>query len=310
MGHSLDDLALLVDVVRAGGVRAVARAQGLPRSTVSRRLARLEEDLGVRLTQRGSGALALSDDAEASFERLARLVDEARDLSAELTTRGREPRGVLRMATTPIFAEHVLPDLLATYLAKYPAVRFELLSSTERIDLAAERVDVAIRGGPLEDSTSFTAKRLGTLTVGFFASPAYLARRGTPQSPAELADHDLLVSTTRSAGGQWGVQRKDRREQLRVVGRVHAANENFLLELAERGAGIVRAPTYVVAERLRRGRFVPVLEATWLHSEVNVVYPLGAPPRTAAFVELLVKAFAHGPPWERGARAPAQATRR
>lgn len=304
MGHSLDDLALLVDAVRAGGVRAVARAQGVPRSTVSRRLARLEDALGVRLTQRGTGALALSDDAEASFERLARLVDEARDVSAELTTRGREPRGVLRLATTPIFAEHVLPDLLATYLAKHPAVRFELLSSTERIDLSAERVDVAIRGGPLEDSTSFTAKRLGTLTVGLFASPAYLARRGAPQSPAELADHDLLVSTTRSAGAQWGMQKKDRRESLRVVGRVHAANENFLLELAERGVGIVRTPTYVVAEQLRSRRLVPVLEPAWIHSEVHVVYPLGAPPRTVAFVELVREAFEDGPPWERAGRAP------
>lgn len=294
MGHSLDDLALLVDVVRAGGVRAVARARGVPRSTVSRRLARLEGELGVRLTQRGTGALALSDAAEESFERLARLVDEARDVSAELTTRGREPRGVLRLTTTPTFAEAVLPPITAAYLARYPRVRFELLSSTERVDLAAERIDVAIRGGALDDSTAYTAKRLGELTVGLFASPAYVKRRGAPASPAELGEHDLLVSTTRSAGAHWGVQRRERREQVRVLGRVHAANEHFLLRLCEEGAGIVRSPTYVVAEQVRRGRLVPVLESAWVRSEVHLVYALGAPPRTRAFVELALAAFAKG----------------
>jgi DNA-binding transcriptional LysR family regulator len=297
MGHSLDDLALLVDVVRAGGVRAVARAQGVPRSTVSRRLSRLEDDLGVRLTRRGAGALALSDTAEESFERLARLVDDARELASELSTKGREPHGVLRLATTSIFAEHVLPPIAAAYLAKYPRVRFELLSSTERVDLAAERVDVAIRGGPLDDSSSFTAKRLGTLTVGLFASPGYARKHGLPATPAELATHELLVSTTRSAGAQWGVQRKERREQVRVMGRVHAANENFLLRLAEQGAGIVRTPTYVVQRQVKRGQLVPVLESWWIRSEVHLVYPLGPPPRTRAFVELAVAAFEKGPRW-------------
>lgn len=297
MGQSLDDLALLVDVVRAGGVRAVARAQGVPRSTVSRRLARLETSLGVRLTRRGTGALALSDAAEASFERLARLVDEARELSSELSTRGREPHGVLRLATTALFAEHVLPPLASAYLAKYPRVRFELLSSTERIDLAAERVDVAIRGGPLDDTASFTAKRLGELTVGLFASPAYARKRGLPQSSAELAEHELLVSTTRPAGGQWGLRRKGGREQVRVLGRVHAANENFLLRLAEQGVGIARAPTYVVARQLARKSLVPVLESGWIRSDVHLVYPLGPPPRTRAFVELVVAAFEKGSRW-------------
>lgn len=301
MGHSLDDLALLVDVVRAGGVRAVARAQGVPRSTVSRRLAQLERGLGVGLTRRDGGALALSDAAEASFERLARVVDEARELSSELSDRGREPQGVLRLATTALFAEHVLPSLVARYLASHPRVRFELLTSTERVDLAAERVDVAIRGGPPDDSTSFTAKRLGTLTVGFFASPAYVKRRGLPATPDELAAHDLLVSTTRRAGAPWGVQRKGRRDQVRAVGRVHAANEGFLLALCEQGAGIARAPTYVVARQLAQRKLVPVLEDAWLHSEVNLVYPLGAPPRTRAFVELAADAFRPVPPWERNA---------
>lgn len=296
MSQTLDDLALLVDMVRAGGVRALARARNVPRSTVSRRLARLQDVLGVPLTNVGTGALSLSEEAEASFERLARVVDEARDIAAELSTRGREPQGVLRLTTTPSFADAVLPPIVARYLAKYPRVRFELLSSTERVDLGAERIDIAIRGGPLEDTTMHTAKRLGTLTVGFFASPAYLERRGTPQSPAELAEHDLLLSSARAVGN-WGVQRKGRREVLRVAGRLNATSEQFLLRLAEEGAGIVRSPTYVVAQQVKRRTLVPVLEDAWLRSDVHLVHMLGPPPKTRAFVELAVAAFAKGGPW-------------
>lgn len=296
MPQTLDDLALLVDMVRAGGVRALARDRGVPRSTVSRRLARLQKVLGVPLTSLGTGALSLSEEAEASFERLARVVDEARDISAELSTRGREPQGVLRLTTTPSFAEAVLPPIVARYLAKYPRVRFELVSSTERVDLSAERIDVAIRGGPLEDTTTHTAKRLGALTVGFFASPGYLERRGVPRSWAELAEHDLLVSSPRGVGS-WAVQRRGGRESLRVAGRVTATSERFLLRLAEEGAGIVRSPVYVVAQQLKRGVLVPVLEAGWPRSDVHLVYALGAPPRTRAFVELALNLFAKSGPW-------------
>ncbi|MDP1826583.1 MAG: LysR family transcriptional regulator [Archangium sp.] len=285
MGHTLDDLALLVDVVRAGGVRAVARAQGVPRSTVSRRLQRLETSLGVGLKRKGAG-LELSEAAQSSFERLARLVDEARAVSDELGNRQPEPRGVLRLATTMLFAEHLLPGVMAKYLAAHRQVRVEVLSSTDRLDLTAERVDVAIRSGPLEDLASWTSKKLGpATTVGLFASPAYLKRRGLPATLDALAEHDLLVSTTRAAGTQWVVQRRDRREPIRVLGRLHSTSENLLLSLCERGAGIVRAPAYAVADLLRRGKVVPVLESTWVSAQIHLVFPLDAPPRTRAFID-------------------------
>jgi DNA-binding transcriptional LysR family regulator len=227
MGHTLDDLALLVDVVRAGGVRAVARSQGVPRSTISRRLHRLEASLGLTLTRRGAGQLELSEGAQAAFERLARVVDEAREVSGELGDRQRAPSGVLRLATTALFAEHLLPDLMARYLAANPKVRVEVLSSTDRLDLSAERVDVAIRGGPLEDLGSFTSKKLGALTVCLYCSPAYAKRRGLPMSVDALATHDLLVSTSRPAGTQWVLQRRDGRKPVRVLGRLHSTNDNL-----------------------------------------------------------------------------------
>jgi DNA-binding transcriptional LysR family regulator len=291
MGHTFDDLALLVDVVRAGGVRAVARELGVPRSTVSRRLQRLETSLGVRLERRGGG-LVLSEAAQSSFERLARVVDEAREVSDELGSQQAEPRGVLRLATTALFAEHALPDVLAAYLAAHPKVRVEVLSSTERLDLAAERVDVAIRAGPLEDLATWTSRKLGRVTtVGLYASPAYARRRGLPATLEALEQHELLVSTSRPAGTQWVTQRREGRKPVRVVGRLHSTSENLLLSLCERGAGLIRAPAYAVEEQVSRGRLVPVLESTWLRTEIHLVYPLGAPPRTRAFVECALEHF-------------------
>ena len=201
MGHTLDDLALLVDVVRAGGVRAVARDLGLPRSTVSRKLQRLETSLGVGLKRKGTGALALSEAAQSTFERLARLVDEAREISDELGNQQTEPRGVLRLATTSLFAENLLPELMTRYLAANPKVRVEVLSSTDRLDLTTERIDVAIRSGPIEDLATWTSKKLrAATTVGLYASPAYLKRRGSPPNVEALGEHELLVSTRRAAG--------------------------------------------------------------------------------------------------------------
>jgi DNA-binding transcriptional LysR family regulator len=291
MGHSLDDLALLVDAMRAGGVRALARAQGVPRSTVSRRLTRLERGLGMQLTRRRTGALSLSDDAQTSFDRLAQLIDEARELAEELGDRSPEPRGVLRLATTPVFADQVLPRVMAKYFAAHPQVRLELLSSMERADLVTERIDVAIRGGPIEDSTSLTARRLAGLSVGLFASPRYKKRRGLPASVGELAEHDLLLSTTRAAGTQWLLQRGNRQESIRVLGKVHANNQSFLTGLCEHGVGIMRAPLHVVRQQLKRRLLVPVLESTWIRGDVFLVFPLNPPPRTRAFVDLAVKEF-------------------
>ena len=139
----------------------------------------------------------------------AHLVDEAREISDELGNQQTEPRGVLRLATTSLFAENLLPELMTRYLAANPKVRVEVLSSTDRLDLTTERIDVAIRSGPIEDLATWTSKRLrAATTVGLYASASYLKRRGSPANVEALAEHELLVSTTRPAGTQWVVQRR------------------------------------------------------------------------------------------------------
>ncbi len=271
----LDDASLFIDAVRAGGVRALARQRGVPRSTVSRALTRLEAALGVTLVARTTGRMRLTQAGEESFERLAAAVDEARGVLGELGAEGREVRGLLRVTATPVVTETLLPQVLAAFLEQHPLVRVEVLPSSEKLDLEATRVDLAIRAGPPPDSDRFTARRWKTVQLGFFASPKYL-RRHKVESVDDAAD--LLV--TQRAGASWTIAGETRR----VVGRVHADEPRLLMALCERGAGVARLPVRLAAEAVREGRLEPVLEPAWLSAELQLVYRLKPPERVKAFV--------------------------
>lgn len=287
MGHDLDDVALFVDAVRAGGVRAAAAQRGVPRSTVSRRLLRLEKALGVALFQRGSTKLKLTDAGAAHFEQLSRAVDEVRTVCGELSAGAREPRGTLRLATTPAFAECILPELTTRYLALHPRVRVELLTSAERIDLVGERVDLAIRAGAPPDTRALTARRLSPVVIGYYASPEYLRRRGVPESVDALLGHELLVAGAKAGGAEWSFVGDAGVRRVKVEGRVHVDNTAFLRKVAEHGGGIARLPDYQVADALAAGTLVPVLRPHWLRTEVMALFPLRPPAKTRAFLKLL-----------------------
>lgn len=271
----LDDASMFIDAVRAGGVRALARQRGVPRSTVSRALARLEATLGVTLVARSTGKLRLTEAGEEGFERLAAAVDEARGLLEDLGTSGREVRGLLRVTSTPIVSD-LLARAMAAFLEQHPAARVELLASSEKLDLEATRVDVALRAGPPPDSDRFTARRCGTVTLGFFASPRWLKKHGPVENIDALSD--LLV--TQRSGASWMLGG----ESKRVTARVHADDIELVQALCERGAGIARLSTTRAAPAVRDGRLVPVLEAAWLKAELHLVYRLKPQEKVKAFV--------------------------
>lgn len=278
----LDDASLFIDAVRAGGVRALARQRGVPRSTVSRALNRLETTLGVTLVARASGRLKLTQAGEESFDRLAAAVDEARAMLDELGASGREVRGLLRVTSTPIVGE-LLPKAIAAYLEAHPGARVELLPSSEKLDLEAQRVDVALRAGPPPDSDRFTARRCGKVSLGFFASPRWLKAHG-PVASLDAVE-DLLV--TQRAGGTWLLGNEARR----VTARVHADDLSLLQQLCERGLGIARLPLTQAAVAVREGRLAAVLETASLEADVHLVYRVKPPAKVKAFVAACVAAF-------------------
>ncbi|MFT3711268.1 MAG: LysR family transcriptional regulator [Archangium sp.] len=282
--QQLDDAALFVDAVRAGGVRALARQRGVPRSTISRGLARLEDAVGLTLVSRRTSRLTLTEAGERCFDRLAAAVDAAREALLEAGSSKREVTGLLRISTTPNFADVVLPELVARFLARHPKASVEVIPASQKIDLELERIDVAIRAGALPDSAQLTAKKLGTLTLGFYASAEYLGRRGTPGTLAELLTHELLV--THRTNASWVVNVNGKNETVRVTARAHAESNEFLRQLCLRGAGIARLPTWQ-AEGLQ-----PVLESAWLSAELHVLHALRGPARAKAFAQVCTELLA------------------
>ena len=184
-------------------------------------------------------------------------------------------RGLLRVTATPVVTELLLPRVLAGFLEQHPQVRVEVVPSSDKLDLEASRVDVAIRAGAPPNSDKFTARRWTSVQLGFFASPKYLRRRSV-DSVDDLTE--LLV--TQPAGGSWVLAGESRR----VAGRVHADDARLLLALCERGAGVARLPVKLAADAVRDGRLQPVLEPAWIKAELQLVYRLKPPERVKAFV--------------------------
>ncbi|GAO04594.1 LysR family transcriptional regulator [Anaeromyxobacter sp. PSR-1] len=306
---SLDDLRLLVEVVATGGLTAAAARLGLRKSTVSRRLAALEERLGVRLLERNARRLRLTEAGRAYHARAARLVAEARALDRETAEARGAPQGTLRIATPALLGELLAPAV-AELLLRHPRLSVELALAPPHVDLLAEEHDLALRTGPLADS-SLVARRLGTLRTGCYASPAYLARRGTPAGPdalrGEAGAHDCILLAEAGTDEVWFFGAGATARTVRPAGRLRVPSVRAGQLAARAGLGVVRLPAALVAEDVRTGRLVAVLEAeTPPGMPVHAVYPSGRhlAPKVRAFLEL-VSGGAAALPWDPPGRAPA-----
>jgi DNA-binding transcriptional LysR family regulator len=288
MGHDIDAAALLVEVVEQGSFRAAARRLELPKSTVSRRIAALEERLGARLLQRTTRRVALTDVGAAYFERarvaVAALAEAERSVSQLQAT----PRGTLKVTMPINFGFELGWTLIAAYLERCPEVSVVLDLSDRHVDLVAEGFDVAVRAGPLVDS-SLIAQRLASTAFGLFASPGYLARRGRPATPAALTEHDCICRERSELWSFAGARKAG--QKVRVHGRVAANSAEVRRDAAVAGYGIARLPRPLVDGALRAGRLEALLERYRLPAApMHVVYPGGGrqlSPKVRAFVELL-----------------------
>ncbi|WP_367269810.1 LysR family transcriptional regulator [Roseateles sp.] len=268
----LNDVALFVQVVRAGSFAEAARRSGMPANTLSRRVQQLEVQLSLRLLHRSTRKLALTDAGEAFYARCADQVEALSDAAAELGEGGQIPSGKVRVAAPADFFNWFQLAWITEFLAAHPRVRLEFLLSDSRADLVAESVDVAMRAGKLLEPT-LVARRLGTNRQSLVASPAYLAARGTPQSLDELALHDCLSMPAPSGRTAWRLDGPDGPVEAQVSGRFYANTANVLLKAAVAGIGIALLPDIMTAPHLRDGELIPVLpDFTVAGVDVNLVY--------------------------------------
>jgi len=298
---SLDDLALLVEVIARGGFAAAGEALGVRKSTVSRRLAALEARLGVRLLERGARGHRLTEAGRAYHAEAARLVAEARRLDERTGEARGTPQGTLRIAALALLGELLAP-VLAELLLRHPRLAVEVAFAEQHVDLLGGAHDVAIRTGPLPDS-SLVARRLGTLRAGCYASPGYLARAGTPRTPADLGAHEAVLLAPPGSDEVWFFGQGRAARTVPVSGRLRVASLRAGQAAARAGLGLVRLPASLVADDVRAGLLVQVLAAdTPPGLPVLAVLASRQPPaKVRALLELVAERGA-AVPWEPVAR--------
>ena len=291
-----NDLLIFASVAELGSFSRAAERMGLPKSTVSRRLAALEHSLGERLLLRTTRRQSLTEFGLQLLEHARQVVSEVEAVTALSERRQATPSGRLRVSLPSDFANLLLADTLAAFIAMYPAIQLELDLSPRRVDLLGEGFDVVLRMGKLTDDASLAARRLAVFSFGLYASPHYLAEHGEPVHPDDLARHTAIrMLHANGEAAAWTLAQGEQRWQGVPPGRAGANAPELLIKLACAGAGIAAVPDYFAAPDVRRGALRRVLPGWCLPSHPAwAVFPERKlmPLKTRVFIDMLQTALA------------------
>jgi DNA-binding transcriptional LysR family regulator len=295
----LNEILVFARVVQSGSFTAAARDLQMPKSTVSHKVTDLEERLGVRLLQRTTRTLGLTDEGRTYYDFCARIIGEVDEAELALGRLRGVPRGLLRVTTPLNFA--FMGAILADFVNKHPEVTLEVVSTDRRVGLVVEGFDVAVRAGALADST-LIARPLATVRRIAVASAGYLKKRGRPGRPAELAQHDCLVFGSGESPATWRLERGSTSVDVAVKPRIVINDFDALLDAALAGVGVAMLPVFRCIAAVRERRLEHVLK-DWCSppATIHAVYPTARllSPKVKAFVDHLQEKFTP-PPWELG----------
>ncbi len=293
MDHAdLNAAVVLVRVAQAGSFRGAAKALGMPKTSVSRRVAELESRLGVQLLRRSTRHVALTD-AGHTYVEAAQVALVSLEAAEDAVSRHqREPQGRVRISAPAPLGQSVVTSLLAEFLLLHPKVEVQLHLSYRPVDLLTERFDIALRYGALPDS-SLVAIPIGSAEQRIVASPRYLENRREPKGPADLADHECLVfgGENPALRATWTLVSGRRKSNVQVRGRFATDDLLALHTAAVSGLGIARLPEPMIAGDLKNGVLVALLRAhTSVATPLNLVHAGGRflPARTRALIDFLV----------------------
>jgi DNA-binding transcriptional LysR family regulator len=282
-----ESMTAFVAVARAGGFSAAARVIGVPLATLSRRVADLEADLGVRLLQRSTRQVALTETGQTYFAACQRLLDDLRDAEEAASGEYRKPSGELTVTAPMSFGRLHVQAVAHEFLAAYPEITLRLLLVDRMVDLVDEHVDLAVRIAMLPDST-LVARPLGPVRMIVTASPEYLKRCGTPAHPAELSGHDCIVWLGAGPLDTWEFRAAGSEQRFPVRTRLATTSADSAIAAAESGLGLAQTTCYQAEASLRAGRLLPVLRAfEKAPRPVSLVYPgtRSLPVKLRAFVD-------------------------
>lgn len=285
------EMAVFATVAREGSLSAAARALGLTPSAVSRVIARIEHRLGTRLLLRTTRAIIFTAEGEAYLQGARRILADMAEVEESIADQG-APKGRLRVSAALGHGRLAIVPLVAAFSARYPDILVDLSLGDEVADILGGQADVAVRFGHLPDSP-LTARRIGDTGQVVVASPEYLQRHGTPQEPEDLLRHNCLRFNFRRAEPDWPFIRDGKVFSLKISGNIQCSSGEALAQLARVGAGIARIGEFSVAEDMRRGDLVPLLES-WNPGDfepIHAVFVGGSamPARVRVFVDFLVE---------------------
>ena len=286
----LNDIGLFVQVVRHGSFSQAGRRLGMPSNTVSRRIQQLEARLGVRLMQRSTRRLMLTDAGRTLHERCAAAVDGLEEAAQDLIAGSRTPSGTVRVALPADFFDFYDMAWVAAFLGAYPLVQLDFVLSDATTDLIAEGIDVAFRGGTTPNP-DYVVRQISSGSTGLVASPAYLATRGTPATLKDLAQHDCVTGSRFAGPVTWRLQGPDGlEEEVLPAGRCMANTAQGLRKATLAGLGIALLPRVADVD-IAAGLLVPVLpQYRRPNQNLCVVYPSRRllPLSVSAFIESVV----------------------
>ncbi|MBU0724414.1 MAG: LysR family transcriptional regulator [Alphaproteobacteria bacterium] len=300
--QDLNAMLVFARVVEAGSFSAAAEKLALSKSAVSKQVARLEDQLGVRLLNRTTRRLSLTEAGELFFARSTEVVAAAEAAEQAVTSLQDKPRGTLRLNSSMSFGQRHLGPAIPEFLFEYPDLSIDMTLTDRFVDLVKEGYDMAIRIGNMPDS-SLIQRRLCDMQPLILASPDYLVRRGAPATPVELTQHNCLCYAYQATGDEWRFSGPEGVIRVRVSGQMRANNGDVLMEAAIAGMGIVQLPSFICGDAVRDGRLVPILtNYTLPGAAIHAVYPHArhVSTKVRAFVDFLAQRFGSEPYWDRG----------
>jgi DNA-binding transcriptional LysR family regulator len=298
---NLSSLNTFIEVVHRGSFSAVARDHNVSPSSVSRTIAALEEELGIRLFQRSTRRLELTEAGSLYFDQIEPSVGEIEQAGHGIAEFSGIPQGTLRITAAVGFGQIAVAPLLPAFSARYPKINFDLLLTNEKLDLLAERIDLAIRMGPPSDY-SYVGTKLFDESFIVCANPSYLEKHGQPQLPEEIAEHDCLHFLM-AEFAQWSFHRENSQTKVvKVRSKLRVANSVILRDCAKAGMGITLLPYQTIKQELDNGELIHLfpnytitifdfITSAWLMYPTRNQLPL----KVRVFVDFMKTQFHHWP---------------
>lgn len=288
------EIELFVQVAETGSLSRAAELLNLSNASASRHLAALETRLGVRLVERNTRRLYLTETGQEFFQRSRAILADLRDAESTVNAAALDPTGVLRITASLSFSMHHIAPLLREYTDRYPNVTVHVEAANRYLDIIDNNIDVAIRNREVEPDSNITIRRLAGTRRILVAAPAYLSRHGVPREIDDLHRHKLLIYTHANRPDELRFTRGDEQQTIHVKGLLESNDGQILRAAALDGMGILIQPTYIVYDDIVAGRLVPMLDDWDLpRLTVNLAYPsrkhLSAKVRT--FIDFMAERF-------------------